>query len=47
MTTFIFVLFNVINSIILTSIGYGVDTWQYWVSSICVCGTWVAARCKE
>ena len=40
MAWFIFVLLNVLNGIVLTSSGYGITTWQWWVGTICVCGAY-------
>ena len=44
--TFIFIVLNIINSVLLTTIGYGVSTWQYWMSSVCVCGAYLVGCWK-
>lgn len=43
MGAIVFILFSLINSVMLTFTGYGpVTSWQYWVSVICVSGAYIA-----
>lgn len=46
MYLFIFVVLNVVNGLLWTSVGYGVNTWQYWISLLCVCGSYLAGVFK-
>lgn len=40
----LFVIFNCVNGVMMSSLGYSVDTWQYWVSTVCVCGSYIVGR---
>lgn len=43
----VFIFLNTLNGTILTNAGFGVTTWQYWVSMACVCGAYLAGALKE
>jgi hypothetical protein len=42
-----FILFNVINGAMLSVHGFGVSTPEYWIGTVCVCGSYIAGRAYE
>lgn len=40
----LFIVFNIINSAMISSLGCSVDSVEYWVGIICVCGAYVAGK---
>lgn len=38
----VFLLLNCVNGLVYASLGHGVSTWQYWVGTLCVCGSYLA-----
>ena len=42
----IFVILNVVNASLLSSLGYDATTWEYWLSMVCVCGAYLAGALK-
>lgn len=44
--TMLFIVLNILNGCVISLSGYGVDTWQYWISTICVCGSYLMGGCK-
>lgn len=43
----VFIFLNSLNSCILINLGFGVLTWQYWISMACVCGAYLAGALKK
>lgn len=43
----LFIVFNCVNCIMMSSLGYSTNTWQYWVGIVCVCGSYIAGRFYE
>ena len=46
MNILIYMLCLIINTIVLTSIGYGIKTWQHWLSMACVVGAYCIGVCE-
>lgn len=45
--TCLYCIFCIIASILMTSIGYGFMTWQYWVIIACICGAYTVGIFKD
>lgn len=42
----IFMIINMINSILFISVGCDCHTWQWWLGTICVCGSYILGCMK-
>ena len=41
MCLLIFIILNAIHGGILTSASVTIDSWQYWLTTLCVCGAYI------
>ena len=42
----IFMFLNTLNSALLIHLGFGLNTWQWWISMACVWGAYLAGAIK-